>query len=143
MTPQQFAAMLHGREYRREMTRAEEDQAKELGLVVVFGASDDLIEFRGAIRDEGDCYNGGTIKIDAKGILPDFDNIEDEEEMADYFKRKYTCAYIEAVWSPEEPYCSWIYKTEIPHATFNIGEDEDLYCVGMVFSINDLPQVPA
>lgn len=33
---------------------------------------------------------------------------------------------------------TWTYKTEIPHEEFNIWEDGELYCVGIVFSIKDL-----
>lgn len=139
----QFAALINGRECRNELTNAEEDQAKLLGLVVIFGASDDLIEFRGSINDEGDCYNGGTFKIDAKGVLTSYEDIEDEDEMADYFKRKDNVIEIEALWSPAEQNCSWAYKATVPHATFNVMEGDDLYCIGMVIDINDLPKASA
>jgi hypothetical protein len=139
----QFAALINGREYREELTDAEEAQAKLLGLVVIFGASDDLIEFRGAISDEGDCYKGGTFKIDAEGVLASYDDIEDEDEMADYFKRKDSAIEIEALWSPAEQNCAWSYKATVPHATFNVMEGDDLYCIGMVIDINDLPKAAA
>jgi hypothetical protein len=35
-----------------EINKAEERQAKDAGLVVVFGYSDDGVELRGAIHDE-------------------------------------------------------------------------------------------
>lgn len=60
MTAAELAALLNGREYRKEMSRDEEQVAKAAGLVVVFGASDDLMELRGAISDEVGCYDGGT-----------------------------------------------------------------------------------
>ena len=44
---------------------------------------------------------------------------------------------IEAVWcAPGKP--TWSYETDIPHATFNICEDGELYCEGIVFSIDHL-----
>lgn len=43
-----WAEKLDGRKYGNELTRDEEKKLKDLGLVVVFGASDDLCEFRGA-----------------------------------------------------------------------------------------------
>jgi hypothetical protein len=43
---------------------------------------------------------------------------------------------IEAVWDRDG--FSWVYETKIPHATFIIKEDDDNYCRGIVFSIDDL-----
>ena len=36
--------------------------------------------------------------------------------------------------------CSWQFKTDIPHSTFRIMEDGELFCVGIVFNISDLSQ---
>ena len=66
MTKEQFAEMLNGKQYRSEMTSDDGELAKDNGLVVVFGASDDLMEFRGAIDDEIDCYVGGTAYLDSE-----------------------------------------------------------------------------
>ena len=139
MDAKELAAKLNGREYCREITDEEVRQAKEAGLVVVFGASDDLIEFRGAIRDEGDCYDGGTVLIDTKGVLPSWDSvIESEESAQEYFERKAKARTITALWAKEPGY-SWTYKTDIPHETFEIVEDGEPYCRGIVFNIGDIP----
>ena len=45
---------------------------------------------------------------------------------------------ITAVWCDPESGASWSYKTDIPHETFNIYEDGELFCIGIVFSIDDL-----
>ena len=42
MTKEELAATLNGREYNHEITKEEEAEARENGLVVIFGASDDL-----------------------------------------------------------------------------------------------------
>ena len=90
--------------------------------MVVHGASDDLIEFRGAIRDEGDCYDGGTVLFDAKGVLPSWDSASECEESAqEYFERKAKARTIEALFAKEGDY-TWTYKTDIPHETFEIVE---------------------
>lgn len=34
---------------------------------------------------------------------------------------------------------AWTYSTEIPHATFEIIEEGEKFCRGIVFDINDLP----
>lgn len=106
MTIFDFAKGLDGREYRNEITPLEEQRAKELGFVIVFGYSDDNTEFRGAYREEIECYDGGRV-------------YEDGDK------------YIDAVWCEGE-YC-WTYNTNIPHATFDIYEDNEKYCKGIVF----------
>ena len=138
MDAKELAAKLNGREYWYEITDEEVRQAKEAGLVVVFGASDDLIEFRGAIRDEGDCYDGGTVLIDTKGVLPSWDSvIESEESAQEYFERKAKARTITALFANEPGY-TWTYKTDIPHETFEIVEDGEPYCRGIVFNIGDI-----
>lgn len=52
MTAKELTAMLDGREVLGEISRVESETAKEAGLIVVYGYSDDNVEFRGAIDDE-------------------------------------------------------------------------------------------
>ena len=138
MDAKELAAKLNGREYLHEITRGEAELAKASGLVVVYGASDDLIEFRGAIRDEGDCYDSGTVLIDTKGVLPSWDEASESEESAqEYFERKAKARTITALWAKEPGY-SWTYKTDIPHETFEIVEDGEPYCRGIVFNTGDI-----
>ena len=138
MDAKELAAKLNGREYCREITDEEAKQAKEAGLVVVFGVSDDLIEFRGAIRDEGDCYDGGEILFDSKGVLPSWGVASDSEESAEaYFERKPKARMIKALFAKEGSY-TWTYCTVIPHETFEIVEDGEPYCRGIVFNIGEI-----
>lgn len=138
MDAKQLAEMLNGREYLSEISSIEEATAKANGLVVVHGASDDLMEFRGAIYDEVGCYDGGSALVDAAGVLDTWENVSDDEETAArYLKRKRAAKTIEALWCAEPGY-SWTYKTDIPHETFEIVEDGEPYCRGIVFSIKDL-----
>ena len=44
---------------------------------------------------------------------------------------------IKALWCKEDD-ITWTYKTDIPHETFMIYEDDEAYCRGIVFLINDL-----
>jgi hypothetical protein len=140
MTKEELAAMLDGREHRNEISKREEKAAKESGLVVVFGASDDLMEFRGVIYDEDDSYEGGTAYVDENGLLEN----ECDDDRCPYFKKLAERAKkIEAVWCAEETetggsHISWIYETDIPHSTFKIMEGKEIYCIGIVFNINDL-----
>ena len=81
MDLKEFAQMLDGKERGNPQFTKEEIQiANDNGFVIVYGASDDLVELDGAIRDEGDCYGGGKISVKAVqdgGIIYDCYYIED------------------------------------------------------------------
>lgn len=142
MTKEQMAALLNGREYGSEITREEHQLAKASGLVVIFGYSDDNMEARGAWgEDEFGAYEGGTWKVSPRGILKSWDDIDhdNEKECEAYFQTKITAiATLKAIWAPKDPECSWAYELDAPHATFDIVEDGELYCRGIVFAVADL-----
>ena len=77
MNAESLSKKLNGCEYRDEVSTEVANEAKERGLVIVFGASDDLIEFRGAIYDEIDAYEGTHFIIATPGTEIQVD--EDEE----------------------------------------------------------------
>lgn len=135
MSPQELAALLTGREYPFYPSKdGSAAQAKAAGLVVVYGASDDLMEFAGAIDDELGAYDGTTAYLTSAGLLTS----DCSDAACPYFaKLKESAATIEALWCAEDGY-SWTYKTEIPHATFEIIEDGEPYCRGIVFSLADV-----
>lgn len=140
MNSEELAAKLNGSEYPMRIDSALAEQARSSGLVIVYGASDDLMEFEGAIRDEIDMYEGGTVRLDNHGIMPSWDDIDhdDEEESAKYFARRDTPKWlIKAIWDGDTGY-SWTYKTDIKHAEFDIVEDGNKYCRGFVFSMADI-----
>lgn len=133
MNIKELAERLNGREYGEEIARFESKIAEESGLVIVYGASDDLAEFEGAIYDEVSCYDGGTIYLDSDGIASiECDNV-DCPLFKKYLKQ---CKTIETIWNKEG--YSWAYKTDIPHETFDIMEDGEKYCRGIVFAIAEL-----
>lgn len=138
MTKEQLAAQLNGREIGNELEPFEEKSAKDNDLVVVFGYSDDNTEFRGAFYEEIGSYGGAEIEFTRAGIFRD----EDDNEVLEKYSAKVPFNKIEAVWCPKDEqgnvFASWAYKTEIPHSTFDIMEDGELFCRGIVFSVNDL-----
>ena len=134
MLTKEIATLLDGMEYGADLsaTNAVQD-AKRNGIVILFGASDDLMEFRGAIEDEVGCYNEGVAYFDKNGLMVNKCDNED----CPYFKEKRLHAkVITAIWDSEG--YSWIYQTEIPHETFEILEEGEKYCRGIVFSMEDL-----
>lgn len=138
MTKELLAKQLNGREYGSELLSGEEQVAKKAGLVILFGGSDDLLEFRGAISDESYLSDEGTL-LDQNGLLPSRDDIDDDDELEKFFARRKKAAKITALWCKEKDY-SFTYKTDIPHVTFEIVEDGEPYCRGIVFELSALPK---
>jgi hypothetical protein len=137
MNAKELAAKLAGATYRDVISKELAAEAKAAGLVVVYGQSDDLMEFEGAIYDELGAYDGTTAFVDAKGLLPERDQIEEDDVLKEFFARQPHAKPIHALWCPDSLY-SWTFKTDIPHETFEITEDGDPYCRGIVFALADL-----
>jgi len=136
MTKEELASMLNGRAYREEITREEERIAGDNGLVVMFGYSDDNVELCGAINEEVSAWEGTTIPFLNGKILKS----ECKDENCPYFKelaKSPNIKKVEALWGKEGEY-SWTFKTDIPHATFEILEDNEKFCRGIVFDINSI-----
>lgn len=131
MEIKEFLQMINEKQYGYpQFTKEELRIAKDNGFVIVCGASDDLMEFYGAITDEGDCFDGGAVWLNKDRVVDAPATTGDR------------C--IEALWCDGEAkdkngeIITWTYKTDIPHETFMVYEDNEPYCRGIVFSINDL-----
>ena len=143
MDKETLAALLNKRQYNEEITNQEANDAKNAGLLVVFGASDDLIEFRGLFSDEMGCYGDKTeIMFDKEGPIPPWDEMDgcSEEEAENYFRRKSSRKKITTFWCRKGSSATWSYETDVPHATFDICEDGDIFCRGMVMDVKDIVQ---
>lgn len=131
MHAKKLAALLDGREYCGEITREEGLMAKAAGLVVVYGQSDDLVEFDGAIMDEFNACNGTTVLLTPKGVL------EPCEDDCPHYERAAACAVeLKAIWD-RDGYL-WVFEAPFPHETFEIFDDGDKYCRGIVFALADI-----
>lgn len=131
--------MLDGVEYplfRNNIFDAATRYAEENGIVIVSGGSDDLIEFYGAIVDEFGCYGGGDVWINREGVLHDPD-CDCEYANSWYKDQKKHCAKITAIWNKDD--IDWQYETDLPHITFDIKEDGNTYCRGILIDIDDIP----
>ena len=136
MTKEQLAAQLNGREYPLRLSAKDQLQARNNGLVIVYGASDDLCEFDGAISDE--CGAPGDIFVTRAGVLELHDDCDCK--FCGYKTAVARATKIEAFWCVEREGPEWTYQTAIPHATFSIMEDGRVFCRGIVFSVEDLSQ---
>lgn len=120
MNTKEWAEKLNNIEYPADEIWDMRKQFEEDGVVVVYGASDDLIEFEGAIQDEGDCYNDEVFYLNKEGLTT-----------------SYSKNYVK-VTHPHNGTVQFNYETNIPCEWFNVVEDGELYCKGFVFNINDL-----
>lgn len=136
MTPQEAADTLNGKQYREEGTKGFFGEMQRFGLVAVYGASDDLMEFEGAINDEVGCNNGGTAYLTSSGLV---ENDCESDDCPHFERLKASATKIHAKW--DDGGFSWRYETDIPHVKFIIYEDEDKYCEGIVFALADVPAV--
>lgn len=116
MAENMIAVCLRSRKSNRQKIRG--------GGAIITGASDDLMEFDGAMDDEGGCFDGGKVFFSQKAVW----NGEDDKSVFP------NC--IEAIWCGKEALdengnvIPWTYKTDIPHETFMVYEDGEPYCRG-------------
>ena len=125
MTAKEMAERLNGCQYGNEITRAEAQLAKENGLVVVYGYSDDNMEFDGAIYEEIGCWGGGYAYINRSGMLED-PHCDSKEECKYFQSASKDCKKIKACWDAPGK-APWTFETDIPHETFNVYEDDVLF----------------
>lgn len=130
LTVQEAASQLDQSQYGDEGSKELFSAMKAAGLVAIFGASDDLMEIRGAVYDE--C--GLEAWFTPDGLLR---NECENEDCPAYAKAKAAAGKVRALWGAE-PSFSFTYETYIPHETFVVMEDDDPYCRGIVFALADL-----
>jgi hypothetical protein len=145
MNIKEWAEKLNEREYCKELTDDEERQLKADGIIAAFGASDDLLEFRGALNDEAGAWDGTTVRlaVTGDGEIKVF-NEDENRETAEFNKMQIAnMKTVSAIWCPvdknNEVWASWLIQiSDIPYANFDILEDGELYCRGIVFEANCL-----
>ena len=114
--------------------------AEENNLVFIYGHSDDCVEFRGVIDEEGYCYGGGDLPFTKKGLVNDTGELEDVLKVLT--DNGYDVSSIHAqtniVKAVRDTKGVWRFETEIPHKTFNVMEDGELSSVGIAFRMEDV-----
>ncbi|WP_303849003.1 hypothetical protein [Apibacter mensalis] len=145
MKKEELAQLLNGRQYGEEMMTTEEHlQAEKNGLLVCFGVADDLLLLRGLIFDENVVYEKDTkyLYIGNDGYLTYISQKEINEIKV--FLEDYNIDFIlpnipiKIQWRPKGRAFTWLITTNIPHATFDIYDDEDLYSRGIVLELTDI-----
>lgn len=126
MIKEELSQRLNGREYRNDITPLDIKEAKDARLVIVYGASDDLMEFEGAISEEfgTEAYfnkNGDLIEY----CSDEYVHYHNVRKMANKIDAKYNNGV-------------WNYNTNIPNSKFQIFDEKELYCNRIIFDMHDL-----
>lgn len=135
MTKEEFAKLLNGREYGKEITKEETSIAIQSDLIILFAYSDDNVEIRGAIHEEIGAWEGTVIYF-YRGCL-----LGECECNCEYYKdARNKSKKVEALWffDTSNKDFLWEFKTDIPHATFDIFEDGRGFCRGIVFDLKEI-----
>ena len=135
MNAKEWATKLNGIQYPADEIYKQRKAIKADGLIVAYGMSDDLLEFNGAIDYEADAYEGRTVKLTPK---PSVFSEDDNADTFEYNKKEIECfPEVKAIWTPRDDlgnvWASWDILTDLPHETFNIMEDGELFGRGIIF----------
>jgi len=117
ITLKEFAAMLHGRDCQPNLSLNELLLAKQRGFVVVYGDSDDRVEFEGAIREEG--HTNPLAKPCPAGVFVLSENgelLDEDSEL--YFKCVKENRNVITVYYCYKDNLNWVFETDILHETF-------------------------
>ena len=133
MDLKEFAAKLDGGEMGMEVSEEIRQIARINDIVIIYGDSDDLMIIDGSIEDEAYCYDGGVIHISTTGIPQNKCYDADCPYYAESLSKYKT---VDAIW--DKDVYPWTYKTDIPHETFEIFEDGEKFCRGIVFYRSNL-----
>ena len=140
MTREELASKLDGLQYCDSAIENLSEEARYHGLIYVFGSSDDLLEFRGEINDEIGAYEGCTVKLNDCGIVEK--KCEDDDCPHDLKIWRDAKHWVKAEWCPESMDTSWLITASVSVVTFDIFDEDFLYCRGIVFSIHGLDRLP-
>ena len=114
-----------------ELTPSQKEFCKNHDIVVVYGYSDDNVEFDGAIREEVPAWEGAEIYLGANGPIQPC-----ECECKYYRAAMENAKKINAFWYLND--WSWEFRTDIPHEEFEFYSDGEPFCKGIVFYKKDL-----
>jgi len=125
-----------------DISKADEQLAKDNDLVIVYGYSDDNIEVAGAIREEIGAYGGGEVLFHKGEVLTECDNPCDHCQNEDL---KNVAQRVTAHWSEESQgkEYSWVMEADssiiaYPFDMRENAEDDEYFCKGLVFDLGQI-----
>lgn len=139
MTIQDVAAMLNGREYGSEVSPEEKVEFKNAGIVVVYGCSDDCVEFEGAVNTEFCIWNTGRIPL-LNGVPFEVSCTEDVSETSLCPLLKEVAKKLKHI-NAKFGVNGWEFDADFPHEKFTISEEGEVFDVGLIYALADLVEV--
>lgn len=138
MTKEELASLLNGREYGEEITAKEEAQAARNGLIAIFGYSDDGVIFAGKVGEEFGGWDGKSFRLNrqANDVEVVEIGVRNTGHISSLVEKDRNM--IHAIWVPKKLEASWLITSDIPHATFDIIEDGELFCRGIVIDAKEI-----
>lgn len=131
MTKEEIAKKLDGREFGFELDESIISVADRNNLVILT-AGDEYVCLHGCIYVPEICEEIIHFNRSTKDYFP-LRNIQSKR----YLKTVEKSRKIQVLHRKEKPFL-WTFKTDIPHATFEVTDRGEKFCRGIVFSIKDL-----
>lgn len=116
-----WADKLNGREYREEATKEEMEEMRRDGIIIAYGASDDLLEFDGWYSDELGAYEGKIVFWNGMNFISEDNDEEDFEGLTLYVRAKWCNGGY-----------SFFIDSNMPYEPFEIVEGDEKYCRAIV-----------
>lgn len=136
LTKEQFAYMLDGRQRGEELSGYDDITAASSRLVVCICVSDDLFKAYGRITGEAGCWQGCNVYFCGDAVLSENEAWLHLKNNNEPDLKKIRVLYQDK--NENIKHCYWQFKTEIPHAAFNIYDGDEIYCEGIVIAYNDI-----
>ncbi|EMB43573.1 hypothetical protein [Treponema denticola] len=134
---ERWAKLLHGFEYPAENIKKFQNEMAKDEVIAIYGLSDDLLEFKGAMYDERGAWKGFLGRI-----TKDLTVISEIEYLNSKLWNTENLPFIQAIWNPKDLlgniYSSWKIETDLPHKDFQILEDGKLFCIGIIIDVEDI-----
>lgn len=119
------------------------------GVVIAYGCSDDLLEFTGALYEEGDCYSDTTFYWTGKKFVSDRRYEEMMQSLEEDYPEFFEASAFKKV---EEDFknnpsikvfhdkdgMQFVFEPSFECEFFNVVEDGEIIYKGFVFNINSL-----
>lgn len=122
-------------------------RAKAERLLIVVGESDDIVSLYGVVNDEA----SSSFMVGPSGIQPSLSSMLEEclervsrygegdqtarKQLTDWVSANSQSGVVTANYPDEH---GWSFKTELDHACFEVIEDGDVQCVGIVLALDAL-----
>lgn len=130
-----------GRQLGEELTKEEDLAAAHAGLLVVYGYSDDNLEFRGIYYDEIPCYIEENNDSETFYFVLDGETLE-QIQQPDLTDQSMRYLEVTATWCPQDIGASWLITCNVKSHFFDVMEVDvdthDIFCRGIVVDVEDI-----